>query len=584
LAEGFLTVKDFRLLDISAAAILVLALLNACTDSQISQKPDEAYVQARALPESRSFSGSYLAGRMAQRIQDWDAAQNYMNDVLTYDSANEQLLQKTFLLTLGAGQYTKARELAEKIAADPADTEIALIYLACDALKRGDFTAASTYTQKLPNEGFGQYTKPLLDAWTLAGQGKKEEAIARLEKSAGPDDPTYHVHVGLIQELFGDMNAAADHYKLAMENGLTLHTALLVANFFDRYGQPEVPQTIYSGLGKVYPLSSLSGSGGAGNRIVRPNITEAHQGAGYALFDLASLLYERRAFDSAQIYTSIVQMLTPDAPFVLLMAGDIAALQNQYPKAIANYNSITGDSPLFWLAQMRVAEVYEVDSHPEKTVALLTSLARNPETHLQAMVSLGDLYRRQEKFDLALAAYDEALADVEKVTVDHWPIIYARGMSLERLNDWSRAEKDLLKALEFQPDNPMILNFIGYSWANQGVNLDKALDYTRRAAAMRPDDGYILDSYGWALYRNGQFGQALELMEKAVDQVPGDSTILDHLGDAYWQTGRKQEAQFQWQRAHDLSKDALFKTSVLQKLKNGIKTIPSQVAHNDPKL
>ena len=577
--------KDFRLLDIAAVAVVALGLLNACTDSQMSQKPDETYVQAGSpLPESRSFSGSYLAGRMAQRIQDWDAAQNYMNAVLTYDSTNTQLLQKTFLLTLGAGQYTKARGLAEKISADPANTEIALIFLACEALKRNDFTAAAAYTKKLPDEGFGQYTKPLLDAWTLAGQGKKEEAIARLEKSAGPNDPTYHMHAGLIEELFGDMNAAADHYKFTMEGGLTLHTALLVANFFDRYGQPEVPKTIYSGLGKIYPLTSLATPGISEGRVIRPNITSAFEGAGYALFDLATLLYERRAFDSAQIYTSIVQMLVPDAPFVLLMAGDIAALQSQYPKAIANYNDIAENSPLFWLSQMRIAEIYEVDNHPEKTVTLLTALAKNPETHLQAMVSLGDLYRRQEKFDLALAAYDEALAGVGKITVDHWSIIYARGMSLERLNDWSRAEKDLLMALEFQPDNPMILNFIGYSWANQGINLEKALDYTRRAATMRPDDGYILDSYGWALYRNGQFTQALELMEKAVDQVPGDSTILDHLGDAYWQAGRKQEAQFQWQRAHDLSKDEMFKTGVLQKLKSGIKTIPSQVAHNAPNL
>ena len=166
---------------------------------------------------------------------------------------------------------------------------------------------------------------------------------------------------------------------------------------------------------------------------------------------------------------------------------------------------------------------------------------------------------------------------------DQWPVIYARGMAQERLNNWDMAEKDLLKALEMQPDNPMILNFIGYSWADKGVHIEQALKYIRRAVAMRPDDGYMVDSLGWALYRAGQYTESVEWLEKAVGIVADDSTILDHLGDAYWQAGRKNEARFKWQRAHELSKDAGFRTSLEHKLSSGVDAAPAQVAHTDAK-
>jgi Tfp pilus assembly protein PilF len=129
----------------------------------------------------------------------------------------------------------------------------------------------------------------------------------------------------------------------------------------------------------------------------------------------------------------------------------------------------------------------------------------------------------------------------------------------------------------------MILNFIAYSWADKGVNLDKALEYARDAAALRPDDGYILDSYGWALFRLARYQESIVWLELAVEQAPGDSTLLDHLGDAYWQVGRKNEAQYQWRHANDLSQDPLFKQVVEQKMKHGI-AVPSQVARSQAKL
>ena len=532
-----------------------------------------------ALPAATTLSGNYLSGRFAQGQQDWETAQEYMRAVIEFDPENALLQQRAFLLSVGAMQYDRAHDLAEKVLSDQENSDLAAIYLACDALAKNNYKAAAAYVSQLPDDGFGQYTKPLLLAWTYTGMGDKAKALKLLKTNSGDNDPTYHVHAALIEELSNNPKGAAEHYKKAMAQGLTLNSAILAANFFQRNNQPDITRSIYSGIAKLYPSNPFAD---AMNLKPAANITRAADGAAIALFDLATLLYERKAYDSAQIYGSMVLLLSPKAPYAMMMLGDIAALHDQYNKGIADYNAIAENSPLFWLSRMRVGEVYEISGHMDEAVNLLQDLSKTPEHHFQSLVSLGDLYRRHDQYKEALASYDAALKDT-KASNDQWPVIYARGMAQERLNNWDMAEKDLLKALEMQPDNPMILNFIGYSWADKGVHIEQALKYIRRAVAMRPDDGYMVDSLGWALYRAGQYTESVEWLEKAVGIVADDSTILDHLGDAYWQAGRKNEARFKWQRAHELSKDAGFRTSLEHKLSSGVDAAPAQVAHTDAK-
>jgi len=573
-------VREFKFLYAFALATVIAASLGACTGDQATKSASAQSV----VPEHMSLAGSYLAGRFAQRQQDWDTAQTYMNTALAYDTNNSEMVQRTFLLALGSGNLTSAKVLAQKVMASKKDgTEMAVIFLSCDAISHDDFKTALTYLDKLPAEGFGQYTKPLLTAWSLMGAGNKVAALKLLASNTVPDDPAYQMHAGMMEEMSGNDAGAAVHYKSAMANGLSLHTAMLVANFFQRTGKPDISRQIYEGLDKLYPYNPflVAAMLSANHKqVFKPNITHAADGAALALFDLATLLYEKRAYDSAQIYGSLVQELSPASPFAHMMIGDISALHEHYDKAIAEYSAIDTSSPFYWIGQVRMTEVYEASGQVDKSAAMLKTLSRDPATHVSALVTLGDVYRRQGLYEDAVTAYNQALAGTSAVTEAQWPIVYARGMAEERLNNWPLAEKDLLQALSFQPENPAILNFLAYSWADKGVNLSKALEYAKHAAALKPNDGYILDSYGWTLFRLSQYKESVNWLEQAVAQIPDDSTLLDHLGDAYWQAGRHDEARYQWKHSRDMSQDAAFKTLAEQKIQHGI-TVPNQVSRND---
>jgi len=157
-----------------------------------------------------------------------------------------------------------------------------------------------------------------------------------------------------------------------------------------------------------------------------------------------------------------------------------------------------------------------------------------------------------------------------EIPADYWQIHYVRGMSYEQLGEWEKAEADLLAALDFDPDNPYVLNYLGYSWADMGINLERSKEMIQQAVRLRPQDGYITDSLGWVLYRAGDYMDAVPHLEKAVELLPYDPVINDHLGDAYWKVGRRLEARFQWERARNHSEDQELIDTIADKMINGI--------------
>jgi Flp pilus assembly protein TadD len=188
----------------------------------------------------------------------------------------------------------------------------------------------------------------------------------------------------------------------------------------------------------------------------------------------------------------------------------------------------------------------------------------------QPLTRLGDILRRRSRFAEAATAYDAAISRLEQVREYDWPLFYARGIARERSGNWTGAEADLLRALQLSPDQPYVLNYLAYTWADQGVNLERARTMLEGAAVQRPQDGNIADSLGWVLFRMGDLPAAVSQLERAVELEPRNSTVNDHLGDVYWASGRQNEARFQWRRALTMDPDQAETARIEAKLRGGL--------------
>ncbi|HEY1980004.1 MAG TPA: tetratricopeptide repeat protein, partial [Xanthobacteraceae bacterium] len=183
-----------------------------------------------------------------------------------------------------------------------------------------------------------------------------------------------------------------------------------------------------------------------------------------------------------------------------------------------------------------------------------------------------------KQFADCATSYGKAIDTLAKPEKSNWVMFYFRGICNERSHQWPAAEADMKKALELYPEQPLVLNYLGYSWVDQGQHMTEGMDMIRRAVDQRPDDGYIVDSLGWAYYRIGNYDEAVKNLERAVELKPEDPTINDHLGDAYWHVGRTLEAHFQWSHAKDLKPDPEDLPKIEAKLKNGLPSDASSAA------
>ncbi|HYH70368.1 MAG TPA: tetratricopeptide repeat protein, partial [Methyloceanibacter sp.] len=198
------------------------------------------------------------------------------------------------------------------------------------------------------------------------------------------------------------------------------------------------------------------------------------------------------------------------------------------------------------------------------------ALIKEHPKDVRPLDALGNILRSHERYEEARGYYSRAIELVSRPTKDNWALFYSRGVCNERLKDWPGAEADFKKALVLSPDESLVLNYLGYSWVDQGRNLKQGIEYIRQAVKLKPDDGYYVDSLGWAYYRLGNIEAAVEHLERAVELRPDDPVINDHLGDVYWKVGRKLEAKYQWQQALTLKPENDQITTLKEKIAGGL--------------
>ena len=538
-------------------------------------------IGSAAAADTETPFGAYLAGRHAQERRDYAAAAAWFEDALKSDPESPELITRTFLMEASEGRFDRARALAEKeLRLDPTDAVGQLILL-IDRVKAGDKAGALARAETLPADGLHRFLGPLARAWTRMGMGDlagADAALRQLERFNGLA-PLEFYQLGLLYDFAGDPDTAEDNFRKTLDASGQLNWRLTdaIANFYERHGRADKAVALYQRFIRENAGSELAESVLARKPTESPAplVRTTEDGLAEALFDLASVVNQPETIDLALLYARSALELRPDMPLAELLLADVLSAQNKPEASLAVLAEIPPSSPYSWSARLRVAANLEMLNRTDEAITQLKEMSAEAPRRAGAAMQLGDLLRVKKRFTEAVEAYDEAMRRLSAAGIpERWSLFYSRGIALERSGQWKPSEADLLHALELKPDQPLVLNYLGYSWIDRGENLDRGLKMIEKAVELRPEDGYIVDSLGWAHYRLGDYSSAVQYLEKAIELVPEDPTINDHLGDAYWQSGRATEARFQWRRALQFGPEADEIKPIEAKLDRGLIPAP----------
>ncbi len=536
-----------------------------------------------------SLEGNYLAAVVAGASRDASAAARYFGEALRSDPRNRDLQERAFIAFLASGDMKAAFPAAQKILARDSGNALARLALGVRDLKAGQYAKARAQFQRGGGAAASDVTATLLTAWSWAGSGNTRKALETADKLRGVNAFTLfrEYHGGLIAALGGPkfrteadrrMNAA-----YAMER-----TTLRVVDAYGRYlsgvGDRDAATAAYDAFLKLaprQPIAATSLNELKAGKTLPPLVATAQQGAAEVLYGLGAAGNQQGDELAAMIYLQLSLYLEPKNEMALITLADIYERLRKPQDAIAVYRAIPATSPMRASADIQIGVGLEGLGRGDEAIAHLEKLVKERPDDVDAASALGALYRSKKEWLKAADAYTTAIARAGKPEPRFWSLYYFRGMSYERARQWAKAEADLKQALELAPDGDgreraVVLNYLGYSWVDQGINLKEAFDMLHKAVALRPRDGYIVDSLGWAYYRLGRYDDAVRELERAIALKPSDPTINDHLGDAYWKTGRKLEARFQWNHARDLEPEPDDLPKILAKIANGM------TAHGKP--
>jgi tetratricopeptide (TPR) repeat protein len=528
--------------------------------------------------------GAYLAARHAGTERDAAAAAAYYRAALKADPKNTELLDRAFLSFLAGGDVEEAVKLAERIvAADPSD-RIARLVLGVRAIKQKQYPAARQQLTQSVRGPVTDLAATLLAAWTSSGANEARAAVDSIDRLSGPDwyGIFKDLHAGMILDLAGNKKEAGKRYERAYKlDPAEIRLVEAYGGWALRNGAKDQAIRTFDGFDKLLPRHPLIAAAqdaikkGEKLPLVAGSVQE---GAAEVLYGLGAWISRQGGEDLGLVYLQLALYLEPTHALALISLADLYSAVKKPELAIKLYERVPATSPVRRNANIQLAiDLDGLDRTDEAKKQLEKLIAERPKD-IEAIQALGNILRGRKDYAECANVYSKAVATIDKPQKSDWTMFYFRGICFERAKRWDKAEADLKKALELFPDRPEVLNYLGYSWVDQGINLDEGMRMITRAVEQKPDDGYIVDSLGWAYYRIGNYPEAAKNLERAIELKPEDPTVNDHLGDVYWRIGRTQEARFQWSHARDLKPEPDELVKIEEKLKTGLADEASSAA------
>jgi len=520
--------------------------------------------------------GEYLSGRHAYANNQYgDAADNYLK-ALELDPENIPLNHTTLSVLIPAGQFDEAIRIAHRLKEFDEETDISKLLLFFDHAKNKNHDKALLSAERLSGSGILNLAKPIFKAWILADLGRHddvEQIIMGFKEEATFNFFNYY-QSGLLFEFMGNNEKAEFYYFKALgEKGLlNLRAVEAYGAMLRAQGKNSQAVDIYNEYVNMAPSNEKLKARlfNAENHIEeKPFIENVNQGFAEMFYTVAVVLMKDNVSRVATNYLQYVLYFRPDFPLAHFLQAQIFENDKYFEGAADHLNEITDTSPLYFKSKLQKAWLFNDMEQPDEALEALKKLEGEYPDNREVLNSIAEFYRTHERYAEAIPAYNKVVDIIAEEIERDWILYYTRGIVLDQEKRWPEAEKDFKKALTLKPEQPMVMNYLAYSWVDQGKNYVQAKGMLERAVELRPNDGYIADSLGWALFKMGDDAEAVGVLERAAQLQTQDWAINDHLGDAYWTVGRKNEARFQWRHALSLLPDADKIDGIKAKIKIG---------------
>ena len=549
-------------------ALLALILLSGSVNFSSAQEigPDLA---------EQPF-GEYLTGRHALFNHQYDvAADNYL-EAIKQDPENIELMQFSLSVFIAAGRFEDAFFVNEKLKEMDAQNEVSNILDFFNKTKNKSYIEALIDIDELSSTGIMNLIKPFFRAWIDAAEGSTSEINAVVNSFEEENNFNFFnfFQAGLIYEYLEDFEKAESFYAQALnERGLlNLRAVEAYGKILKKNGKTEKAISILEDYIDQAPANEQLKATlieVRNDEQFEPFVSSLDEGFAEIFYTVSTILMQDNVKSIATNFLQYAAFFKPEFPLVHFLQAQIFESDQYYRGAQNEFDKIKTDSPLYFQSKLQRAWLYNDMDRPEETIAALLKLEKEYPDNREVLNSIAEFYRMNERFAEAIPAYSKVIDNIEEENVRDWIIYYTRGIVFDQEKRWAEAEMDFKKALEIRPEQPMVLNYLAYSWVDRGLNYVEAKKMLIRAVELRPNDGYIVDSLGWALYKMGDYEEAVPVLERAAQLETQDWAINDHLGDAYWTVGRKNEARFQWRHALSLSPDEDKIDLIKSKIKDG---------------
>ncbi|MGR3494210.1 tetratricopeptide repeat protein [Citreimonas sp.] len=500
------------------------------------------------------LAGDYLAARQASFTGDFAAAAEYYGRAVENDPSNASLLERAVLANVSLGRFEEASALADQLSEQGGNSQLAQMAQVARDAQSENYSAVLMAIDE--DRGLGPLADGLIAAWAQLGQGDMSAALVAFDEVSAQQGLSAFAgyHKALALASVGDFDSAEAIFGAGGAGGMAntrrgIMARVEILSQLDRFDQALtlIDETFSGDLDPA--LVAMRETVAAKEKIPFTHVRSARDGMAEVFYTLAGALAGEQNADLTLIYARIATYLRADHVDAMLLAAELLESLGQYDLAIETYSGVPSDNAVYHAAEIGRAEALRRKGDTDAAIAVLDRLRESHDDMAVVHSTLADFYREQERYADATEAYTAALDRTEEVGERQWFLFYARGIAHERQDMWEQAEADFRRALELNPEQPQVLNYLGYSLVEKQQKLDEALDMIERAVAARPDSGYIVDSLGWVLYRLGRYDEAVGHMERAAELMPVDPVVNDHLGDVYWAVGRELEAEFQWKRA-----------------------------------